>query len=415
MKNLFKIYLTIWIIIVLIFNVVAFATYGDVGEFYKYDTMFFVRLILTDIAFLGQLHFSFYMLKNTPNAPKDDLSALVISAKNLGFLILIMLIAVTIVLFPTIPSWIAPASAFILLIINFLTITISNKVIKNTLLDFRNFIGKKIIKFAVIPSLIVILIFSVFVPTVIYPNIKYNNALKLIDNGNYAAACSELYRITNYKDSGKKIEQLSKKDNSLSIYTADIGDTVVYGTYEQDANDDNGNEPLKWTVLDKKGNKLLLISNYCIDKIPYHHTLTDITWEKCSLREWLNNEFISSAFSDIEKERIAKTRLTNNKNPNYIAPKPGKSTTDKVFTLSYYEAKYYLKTDELINVKATQKVKALQAYVNSESGNAWWWLRTPGAYNTSAMTNHFQKQFSAIGSQVNHESYTVRPCMWIEL
>ncbi len=415
MKNLFKIYFTVWIIIVLIFNIVTFATYGDVGEFYKYDTMFFIRLVLTDIAFLLQLYFSFYITKITHVTHKDELPVLVVLAKNLGFLVLIMLVAVTIVLFPVIPGWITPVSAFTLFIVNFVVIALSQKVFKNTLVDIKNFICKKTIKFAVIPSLIAILALAVIIPTVVYPNIKYKNAQKFIDNHDYAAACSELYGIGNYKDSYKKIEQLAKKDSSLSIYTADIGDTIIFGTYEQDAKVDNGDEPLEWTVLDKKGNKLLIISRYCIDKIPYHHTLTDVTWDKCSLREWLNSEFIENAFSDVEKEKIVKTRLTNNKNPNYIAPKPGKATTDKVFTLSYYEAKYYLNKEELINVKATETVKSLQAYVNAESGNAWWWLRTPGAANTSAMTNHFQKQFSAIGSQVNQESCTVRPCMWIQL
>ncbi len=415
MKNLFKVYLVVWIIIALIFNVVTFATYGDVGEFYKYDTMFFIRLILTDIAFSAQLYFSYYMIKTTPSTNKDDLSVLSVSAKNLGFLILIMLVAVTIVLFPVIPPWIVPASAFVLLVVNFFVITLSKKVLRNTLTDIKNFINKKIIKFAAIPSLVIVLALAILIPTVVYPNIKYNNAQKHIANGDYTAACSELYSISGFKDSAERLTQLAEKDTALSIYTANVGDTVIYGTYEQDANIDNGNEPLEWTVLDKKGNKILLITNYCIDKMTYHHTLTDITWDKSSLREWLNTKFIDITFTDAEKTRIAKTHLGNNKNPNYIAPKPGKTTTDKVFVLSYYEAKYYLNTDELINVKATATVKALGAHVNSTTGYAWWWLRTPGSANTSAMTNHFQKQFSAIGYQVNHASYTVRPCMWIEL
>lgn len=415
MKNLFKIYLVIWFVIALIFNVVAFMMYGAVGEFYKYDLGFIIRLITTDFTFVLQLLFSNYIINNIPTNQKDDFAALSATAKNAGFLVLQMLVCVIIALFPVIPAVLIPISSAVILIANILTVTLTSKLLKNFAISIKCFFNKKVIKFVVVPVFVFLLAAAIIIPTLIYPSIKYNNALKYIDDGDISAACSELSKINGYKDSAAKLADLVKKDEALAIYTAKIGDTVTFGKYEQDANNDNGYEPLKWTVIDKKGNKLFLISSYCIEKIPYHNTLTDITWAECSLREWLNSKFIELAFNDYEKSKIAKTYLSNNKNPTYIAPKAGKNTTDKVFVLSYFEAKHYLSTDSLINVKATATVKALNAHVNSETGYAWWWLRSPGSANTSAMTNHFQKQFSAIGYQVNHEAYTVRPCMWIEL
>ena len=39
-----------------------------------------------------------------------------------------------------------------------------------------------------------------------------------------------------------------------------VGDKIQLGTYEQDDNNSNGKEPITWTILDKKGGKVLLLS-----------------------------------------------------------------------------------------------------------------------------------------------------------
>ncbi|MFR3410007.1 MAG: hypothetical protein ACLTXW_11150 [Christensenellales bacterium] len=39
-----------------------------------------------------------------------------------------------------------------------------------------------------------------------------------------------------------------------------VGDTVMFGQYEQDGNLDNGSEPIAWQVLDVQGGKALLMS-----------------------------------------------------------------------------------------------------------------------------------------------------------
>ena len=83
--------------------------------------------------------------------------------------------------------------------------------------------------------------------------------------------------------------------------------------------------------------------------------------------------------------------------------------------MNYFEANYYLSSNELINVDTTQATQNSLSTIESDPTIGWWWLRTPGAQNTSAMTNHEQLKFSYMGYQVNHASYTVRPCVWVEL
>lgn len=49
-----------------------------------------------------------------------------------------------------------------------------------------------------------------------------------------------------------------------------VGDTVIFGQYEQDGNLDNGSEPIAWQVLDVQGGKALLMSRYALDCLPFH-------------------------------------------------------------------------------------------------------------------------------------------------
>ena len=46
---------------------------------------------------------------------------------------------------------------------------------------------------------------------------------------------------------------------SGNLKSANIGDKVTFGKYEQDNKTSNGTEPIEWDVLDKKGNAYLLI------------------------------------------------------------------------------------------------------------------------------------------------------------
>ena len=415
MKKLLKFYLAIWLVLLAIYDVVAFSTYGVVGEFYKFDNAFLICILITNIIFVLQFFFVKIMVDVTENTHKEPLAEMIMTAKNCGFLVVLMLGCVITSVFSSIPVFVYPITAFSLLLINVLVVALTTHNFKKMFLVIGAFLNKKKVKYIALPIIATLLLIAIILPTLILPMINYNKALKSIENGDNRAACSYLIKANNYKDAKNKLKTISATDESLEIYNAKIGDNVIFGEYEQDANVDNGNEPLEWTVLDRKGNKVLLITSHCIEKIQYHTSLTSITWEKCTLRNWLNSKFIEIAFNDTEKKMLSKTYLSDNNNPTYISPKAGKSTRDKVFVLSYYEAKYYLKTNEMINVPATEYVDQLRAHTNSETGAAWWWLRTPGQKNTEAMTNHFHKQFSSIGYKVNHEVYTVRPCIWVEL
>ena len=78
-----------------------------------------------------------------------------------------------------------------------------------------------------------------------------------------------------------------------------IGNYVAFGTYPQTAAGTD-KTPIEWLVLDRDGNKALIISRYGLDAQPYNTKCTDITWEKCTLRTWLNSTFMNKAFTSEE-------------------------------------------------------------------------------------------------------------------
>lgn len=118
-----------------------------------------------------------------------------------------------------------------------------------------------------------------------------------------------------------------------------VGGYVTFGSYEQDNNIDNGKEPIKWRVLeyDAVNNRALLLSHNGLDSQPYNAARGDITWEKCTLRKWLNGTFLNGAFTQREQASIALTSVDNSNGQGYIrwSTSGGKNSQDKVFLLSY--------------------------------------------------------------------------------
>ena len=86
------------------------------------------------------------------------------------------------------------------------------------------------------------------------------------------------------------------------------GDIIKFGNYPQDIN--GSKSPIEWLVLDVNENEALLVSRYGLDCKEYHNVFTDITWEDCDLRKWLNNDFIKSAFC-FRKKRLKRLKYQN--------------------------------------------------------------------------------------------------------
>ncbi len=199
---------------------------------------------------------------------------------------------------------------------------------------------------------------------------------------------------------------------SAASAQVNVGDIITFGNYEQDNDLTNGPEPIEWNVLAVEEDRVLVMSYYGLDAKPYHTTRTDVTWETCSLRAWLNGEFYSSAFSAAEQERILQVTLKNPENMTY-GTAGGRNTLDRIFLLSIDEAEQYLKAVTARQCPATAYAKANGASVNSNNGYSWWWLRTPGFSLNSAAYVGITGNIVPFGDFAHLSDAVVWPALWL--
>ena len=208
------------------------------------------------------------------------------------------------------------------------------------------------------------------------------------------------------------------------------GEIVTFGRYEQDNDSSNGAEPVEWQVLEVADGKALLLSRYGLDAVPYHTERVDVTWETCSLRRWLNGEFLKTAFTAAERKSILTTAVDNSaaQGAQDYETNGGRDTQDRVFLLSVAEAdRYFGGIPEWDTVAAKMESRAAPTKYAVARGAwtsdtdktpdgeqaGWWYLRSPGYNQNGAVI------VNADGTRyfdyVHSESEAVRPALWVNL
>ena len=189
---------------------------------------------------------------------------------------------------------------------------------------------------------------------------KYDRAMAYINAQDYEAAYTLLDGL-NYEDSEEKRESIKPQYYQILLSRVSVGDIVSFGSYEQDNDTSNGKEKIKWIVLANEGSRILVISDKALDCRPYNIISTDVTWEICTLRHWLNENFFRAAFSDGERAMIPMVSVSADGNPDFDTD-PGNATQDKVFLLSIAEANKYFDSDEARKCVPTAYAEANGAY-----------------------------------------------------
>lgn len=190
-----------------------------------------------------------------------------------------------------------------------------------------------------------------------------------------------------------------KNLKQVSLYNGYV--TIPFGRYPKFSN--GATSDIEWLVLRKDGNRVLLISKDALERLKYSENGTLATWETCSLRRWLNETFITSAFTAEEKKMILNVSVAADKT-HTLGTGPVNDTIDKIFLLDGAEVNLYLNTR---SARACQETEYCQARGSSAPGR--WWLRTPGAYVSSDGTVNYG------GRSVFASSSAVRPALWIDL
>ncbi|MBR0161004.1 MAG: serine/threonine protein kinase [Oscillospiraceae bacterium] len=187
-----------------------------------------------------------------------------------------------------------------------------------------------------------------------------------------------------------------------------VGSLVTYGHYEQDNDPDNGKEEIEWIVLDTDGDRRLLISRYGLCRHKYHPYTDEVLWETTGIREWLNSEFYSDAFSPEEQSNILPTVVDNSREQWFHQVYDGSKTVDKLFFLSYQELIHYFPTVESRICENTP-----YAISQKRARVEYWWLRSPGGRLQFAEC--ITDKGKRVEITVTNDENFVRPVMWIEL
>lgn len=196
------------------------------------------------------------------------------------------------------------------------------------------------------------------------------------------------------------VENPRKDGNGEIIY-----DYITFGQYPQRDASGDVKEDIVWRVLAVEEEKALLLADKNLDVMPFHTENTEVTWEDCTLRSWLNGysssmnaagksyatkSFLTTAFTLEEREAICNTVLENKTN-TWWGGADGNETTDRVFVLSLQESSDagYGFAEDVAEDVARKRVNT--AYVKAggssqanpvdipEAGQGhWWWLRTTG-------------------------------------
>ena len=247
------------------------------------------------------------------------------------------------------------------------------------------------------------------------------------------------------EEKSKKMPKNPTTENGITTW-----DCIWFGNYwQEDTNGDGKADkndkktPIKWRVLSVEGDDVFLVADKNLDCQRYNDTGTDVTWETCTMRSWLNgygeesnkdgkdysgNNFLDNAFSAEEQSEIKTTNVVNNDNPKY-GTEGGSDTTDKVYLLSLNEVTnptYGFVSDYDDNSVTRVAVNTAYTAGGGETGNEYmdaagnaeyWWLRSSGYNSAFASDVNGDGGVFASGSYVSDDDNcdAVRPALHLNL
>ena len=201
--------------------------------------------------------------------------------------------------------------------------------------------------------------------------------------------------------------------SALSEKIKQPGDIISFGHYEQDNDTSSGAEPIEWRVLANGNGLAMLISMKALDCKPFNTKREPVTWDACTLRKWLNEDFLNTAFTEEKRAKHAVVNVPAGNNPDY-STYAGKDTQDRVYLLSIDEVEQYFASDEDRICAPTVYATVHGAKMNS-AGACWWWLRSPGDETHDAADVNYDGSIYCGGFGVNFSFTAVRPVIVLRL
>ena len=182
-------------------------------------------------------------------------------------------------------------------------------------------------------------------------------------------------------------------------------------------------------MLERQGDRMLILSEYILFSRAYSNVSTISTWEDSSLREFLNHNFIYR-FTEEERALIIPVLNENPDNPRF-GTSGGNDTEDLMFILSLEEILKYFgdsgeRRDDGRLINDIYNARRITPDTNGNYVDAWW-VRTPGSEirrvvfvnqggsgsgRGSIILDGGQGNMWSVGT-TSTSNFGVRPAMWV--
>ena len=236
---------------------------------------------------------------------------------------------------------------------------------------------------------------------------KYEKALRSMSSGSYILAYETFSEIKDYKDSKSKMEEIYSEYILQKLKSAEEGDTLYFGTYEQDNDQSDGNEDIEWLVLKVKNKKALILSKCVLDYKKFAEEA--VTWKDSNMRTWLNDEFYNTAFEESYQDKIIESTIDD---VDYDGNKI--KLQDKIFLLSNEEVEKYC-TDSQRKCRATAYAID-QSELVSSGESSYWFTRTTGVSSDGEREIWAgDEKYTTLIIEGGPSYIEVRPAMWVSI
>ncbi|MCM1500593.1 MAG: DUF6273 domain-containing protein [Clostridium sp.] len=216
-------------------------------------------------------------------------------------------------------------------------------------------------------------------------------------------------------------------------------DTVYFGSYWQEDTNGDGvadqkdeKQPIRWRILwqNEDGTDAYVLADKVLDCQPYNTENTEVTWETCSLRKWLNADFLDNAFTEAEQAVILPQTLENadvvnryydDEGEHAHQTPGGNDTVDKIYLPSVADmgdATYGF--SENSNWDDQARIGKATAYAREQGididggESSWWTLRSPGDDTSHASYVYLDGSVNTLGDDIYYDG-GVRPALHINL
>ena len=218
-------------------------------------------------------------------------------------------------------------------------------------------------------------------------------------------------------------------DNSISENAIDESDELIHNDKlikiskdfkEKSFGNINGKD-IDWYVVEEDDESMTLLSKNIIMAMPYNEGSEDTTWEKSTIRKYLNKDFLEDTFTSDEREKILVSKIQNNDNDE-TGTEGGADTEDYAFLLSIDDIKQYFENKNGVDIEklACRSIDDNISINKNNNKEEWYyknspyWLRSPGLYADDASYINFNGSVSVNGINVSYSDIGVRPVIRIK-